>query len=157
LIDLLLKAEENNDELMNSLQATGKTANQFLVSVFTALAVFSEAHPSLVSKHIPILLPYLKGDSGLSVQEESNITLKIIDIISASMAVEGVYLGTNIAELAVDLTKIALKFSGRSVDAAISCLARLTPRLLKGNILLLLLLLLLLFLYLINFVLSIIY
>lgn len=124
-VDMLLAAEENNSATLQALDGK-RSINDHIVAIISALAVFSEAHPPLTASHLHILLPYLKGDSGLTTPQEELVCLKITDILAASVVMDGVELGTKPSELASDLSSIALKFGGRSVDAAIGCLAQIT-------------------------------
>jgi hypothetical protein len=124
-VDMLLAAEEDDPATLRALSGR-RSIKDHIVAIISALAVFSEAHPPLTSSHLHILLPYLKGDSGLSSHQEELVCLKVTDILAATVVMDDIELGTNSSELANDLTTIALKFGGRSVDAAIGCLAQLT-------------------------------
>ena len=112
MIDLLIEAEE----------ALNK---EKVISIIATLSIFSEAHPSLIIPHIWTLAPYLKGENGLNGQEEALICLKVTNILSSAVVIVGVSFHTKNDELCNDLTNIALKYGGKSVDAAVSCLAKL--------------------------------
>jgi hypothetical protein len=112
MIELLLGAEE----MLNK---------EKVIAIIATLSIFSEAHPSLIIPHIWTLAPYLKGENGLNGQEEALICLKVTNILSSAVVIEGVSFHTKNEELCNDLTNIALKYGGKSVDAAVSCLAKL--------------------------------
>ena len=59
LIDILLKSEEKEYNLM--LKIKGKrTSKEQIVAIVVTIAVFCQAHPPFAIDHLSILLPYLK-------------------------------------------------------------------------------------------------
>jgi hypothetical protein len=125
IVELLVATEEENEKIVHAL-AGRRSLKDHIVAIISTLAVFSEAHPPLLVPHLHSLLPYLKGDAGLSLQQEEAVCFKVTDILSACVLIEGVSIGTRSSELAQDLTAMALKFGNTSIDAAIGCLSQLT-------------------------------
>ena len=122
---MLLQCEEENVELLAAIDGK-RDIKEHLVAVMTALAIFSEAHPPLLIDHLYTILPYLKGDNRLTSQQEAMICLKATEILSSTIVIDGVKLGTKSSEIAADLINIALKFNLKSIDSAVACLSRLT-------------------------------
>lgn len=75
--------------------------------------------------HLHTLLPYLKCDNGLSPKQETIVCLKITEILSCLVIIEGFYLGSRVEQVTGDLTAIALKYGAANIDAAVACLALL--------------------------------
>ena len=125
LIEMLVQCEEENPNLIAFIEGK-RDVKEHLVAVMTALAIFSEAHPPLLTDHLYTILPYLKGDNRLNSQQEAMICFKATEILSSTIVIEGVKLGTKSSEIASDLTNIALKFNLKSIDSAVACLSRLT-------------------------------
>ena len=87
---------------------------------------------SLLSFHTP------QGDAGLDPQQEALICLKISDILSFAVLVQGVKIPQSRAlEMTTDLTKIALKFSGPNITSAIACLAHIAGQITRSPVCLL--------------------
>jgi hypothetical protein len=125
LIEMLVQCEEENSELLTVIEGN-RDVKEHLVAVMTALAIFSEAHPPLLTDHLYTILPYLKGDNRLNSQQEAMICFKATEILSSTIVIEGVKLGAKSSEIASDLINIALKFNLKSIDSAVACLSRLT-------------------------------
>ena len=59
LIEMLLKGEEREEELMKAIK-NKRTIQDHIVAVVVTMAVFIEAHPPFALPHLSTLLPYLK-------------------------------------------------------------------------------------------------
>ena len=59
LIEILLKSEENNENLMEKIKGKRDMKEQ-IVAVIKTISIFCEAHPPFALKHLTVLLPYLK-------------------------------------------------------------------------------------------------
>ena len=59
LIEILLKSEENNENLMEKIKGKRDMKDQ-IVAVIKTISIFCEAHPPFALKHLTVLLPYLK-------------------------------------------------------------------------------------------------
>ena len=126
LFELLLRCEENiaaaSASSADSVEA--KTVHQEkLVAILSAAALFVKAHPPFFLAYVPLLLPYLKGDNGMSYADECLVALNVTQMLEAGSVVHGFSLGSQASEVNNDLGRIAFKFSNLNINAAISCMA----------------------------------
>ena len=121
LVEQLLQTEENDP---NIFLEKGKEKSVHIADIIVAIAFFCEAHPPFVCKHLKTLLPYLKGDSNLSNDLSSLVSLKVTEILSsASTLAREMDVPFNVEEVVASLTHIALNYSNKNINAAINCLA----------------------------------
>ena len=94
------------------------------------------SHLFILLFHFSLSCPLLpKGDAGLDPQQEALICLKISDILSFAVLVQGVKIPQGRAlEMITDLTKIALKFSGPNITSAIACLAHIAGQITRSPV-----------------------
>lgn len=130
LVEMLLLVEERNESLLNKLHCV-RTVENHVVATVSALTVFCKAHPPLLMPHILTLLPYLKCDNGLDQTQEAIVSLKIIEIVSSLVVLDGFHIGDRINEVTSDLTQIALKYGANNIDGSVSCLALIAEHVTK--------------------------
>jgi hypothetical protein len=62
-----------------------RTPQETIVALFVTFSCICKAHPPYVVRHIHTLLPYLKGENGLSLQQDSVLCSHLIQIISTAL------------------------------------------------------------------------
>lgn len=92
LMELLLQAEEAMHRYRSSVDVntksdsgtsrSGRCLSDQIVAIFVTLSAFCEAHPPYVIRHLRTLLPYLKGDNHLSIDQEAKVCLKLVHMLS---------------------------------------------------------------------------
>jgi cohesin loading factor subunit SCC2 len=120
LIELILSFEEERAEL--DKEAAGKK----LVALLATLEVFAESSPTLLIAHIDTILPYLKGENGVSRDSEAAIAASVSKIISRCSQ----HLNTVDAErlsnaIVGDLSKVINRLGPNAMSAAIEALSKL--------------------------------
>ena len=120
LIELILSFEEERVELDK------ETAGKKLVALLATLEVFAESSPTLLIEHIDTILPYLKGENGVSRDNEAAIAASVCKTISRCSpllsAVDAERLSGVIVE---DLSKVINRLGPNAMSAAIEALSRL--------------------------------
>jgi len=94
----------------------------YTVNIIQTIALFSEAHPPFVTRHLTILLPYLKGDISYSKEENSTLKLNIINILSYAAVLDNSSYRHVYNDVGRDLTEIVMKENLIITKAAINCL-----------------------------------
>lgn len=126
LQELLLKTEENAEEIMALLAEKKKSKGRHVAGIIVAIAFFCEAHPPFASKVARTLLPYLKGDSNLEADQNALISFKITEIVAAASTSVGEGISSiNFDEVVPNLIFIALNYGSKNVSAAIQCLSQI--------------------------------
>ncbi|CAJ1949314.1 unnamed protein product [Cylindrotheca closterium] len=74
LLEILLSFEENRE----SVTQPGKE----LVAIMRLIKVFTDVWPYALVKHLDTLLPYMKADNGVGMQDEAVVVSSLADIIS---------------------------------------------------------------------------
>ncbi|CAN0422641.1 unnamed protein product, partial [Ectocarpus sp. 12 AP-2014] len=98
---------------------------QQLLACVATLGVLCRASPSLLAPHVQSLLPYLKGENGLTAAEESEICRQVSDMVYEALPLMKNPDLTQMTELADDLVQLAYRFGSAVVHASLRCLARL--------------------------------
>ena len=142
LFEMLVRAEEQDPRLVELMKKTIgreegsaarlRTQKEQVVATIATLGVFCEAHPPLMLQHLDSLLPYLKGDAALTAEQETSITLTVMNIISSAVMIKGAQFTLSMDELNSDLTNIALKYKLTCINAAVGCMATITAHV-TGN------------------------
>lgn len=127
LVDILLELEEHDHITVDHFTKIGKDYKQAGVDCILTISSICSAQPSLIGHHLPTLLPYLKGDSSYSVEQNNAIKLTIMNILSSSTAqVDSPLKTVDIEEVEQDLFEIAYKGSRSvNIDLAIRCMAEI--------------------------------
>jgi hypothetical protein len=128
MVELLLLIEENKHQaIKNFLSIRQFSSHEYKACIIATVALFCEAHPPFVSKHLLTFLPYLKGDSSLSKELNMVVSGHIIRILEATALLEKSNLSlTNPQTIIQDLVNIAFTHSGSNISSSISCFASLT-------------------------------
>ena len=127
MVELLLLIEENKHQAVRNFLTVRKFSPQeYKASIISTIALFCEAHPPFVSKHLLTFLPYLKGDSNLSRELNMVVSGHIIRILESTALLEKSNLSLASPEgIIQDLANIAFTHSGKNISSAISCIATL--------------------------------
>lgn len=102
-----------------------------IAATLTTIAVFANICPRTLLKHFDLMIPYLKADNGVSMNDESAIICSICDILHRMSPV----LDSNMvprhagAAIAKDLTKISYKFGPVALISAIRAFSTLANHL----------------------------
>jgi len=122
LFEELLSFEEKRAASKNQ-----SAAGPRLVHLLTTISVFTDASPTLLLKHIDILLPYLKADNGLEPASEAAVVYNICKILSqlASYLTVTEICRLGDSDLPGDLIKITYAFGSKPTGAAVELLAKL--------------------------------
>jgi cohesin loading factor subunit SCC2 len=120
LFEILLKVEERRPQL-------GAQVGRELVATIRTIQVFTDVSPSVVLRHFDTLLPYLKADNGVSMEDESAAVSSVCVIISKLTQVFDVQeieriSGTSLGD---DLVKITYRFGRESLSSAVRALCTL--------------------------------
>jgi HEAT repeat associated with sister chromatid cohesion len=123
LFELLLVLDEQRD----IRQHVGRDISATL----TTIAVFANICPHALLKHFDLILPYLKADNGVSMNDESAIICSVCDILHRlapvlNPSIVPRHSGLTIAK---DLTKISYKFGPVALASAIRAFASLANQL----------------------------
>ena len=121
LFEHLLTIEEQNADRRSTL---GKD----LVAVLQTISIFSGSYPKSVYRHLSTILPFLKADNGVTMEDETLVVSAACDILSN---VSTIFDRNDIERLsessvAKDLQMITYKFGACALSAAVralSCLA----------------------------------
>jgi HEAT repeat associated with sister chromatid cohesion len=113
LFELLLVLDEQRD----IRQHVGRDIS----ATFTTIAVFANICPHALLKHFDLILPYLKADNGVSMNDESAIICSVCDILHRLAPVLDPSIVPRQSGLAIakDLTKISYKFGPAALTSAI--------------------------------------
>jgi len=124
LIEELLAFEENRASFADKKK---KEEGNQLMAIISTLGVFREAFPDLLQQHIDTILPYLKGDNGVSKENESLIVSSICRIISRVVPLMAEVNIHRMSESGVcdDLERITYKFGSLALSAVIEALSSL--------------------------------
>lgn len=125
LVELLLCTEERQPEVMQLLQARNRDPQVQSMNIIRTIAMFCNAHPPFIAKHLMTLLPYLKHDNSYTKEQNALIKLKVTEIISSTALLDSSAFSIDVTEVVADLKKCALNQSGKNIKAAINCLALL--------------------------------
>ena len=122
LFELLTSIEEHRD-------ARGARVGKDLAATLRTIAAFAEIAPEFVFGKIDTVLPYLKADNGVSMDEESFIVEAACDIICRLTAALDQQVVDRLASTstAKDLERITCRFGPNAFGTAIrafSCLSR---------------------------------
>jgi cohesin loading factor subunit SCC2 len=102
-----------------------------LVSIMVTIGIFCEAVPGLLAPHIDTLLPYLKADNLLSLDDEAKILIiicrLIVKLVSSVLPLADVQRLVN-GSVSDDLEKITHKFGSVASAAAVEALAVIASR-----------------------------
>jgi cohesin loading factor subunit SCC2 len=90
-------------------------------STLKTIAMFSSISPTSVVKHFDAIIPYLKADNGVSMDDESAIVSALCDILYrlAPSLDQHIINGKISISIATDLTKISYKFGPAVIVSAI--------------------------------------
>lgn len=124
MVELLLKAEEQNPALLSYLSDSGIDVHLYRVRIIAAVALFCSTHPPFVSRHLPMFLPYLKESNDMSLQLHTEVCCHVIKMLGATAVLEKHSLYNKSNEIILDLVNIALKQNGENVNLAIECIAQ---------------------------------
>jgi hypothetical protein len=120
LFEILLRVEENR------LKSRVNYCND-VVAVMRTIGVFTNISPNDVHRHLDTLLPYLKADNGMPLEQEAVVVASICDAVARVAPVlsndEVDNLGTT--SLAEDLSKITYKFGRDALSCAVQALCTL--------------------------------
>ena len=120
LIELILTFEEERAELDK------ETAGKKLVALLATLEVFAESSPALLIEHIDTILPYLKGENGVSRDSEAAIAASVSKIISrCSQHLNSVDVERLSGVIVEDLSKVINRLGSNAMSAAIEALSKL--------------------------------
>ena len=120
LIELILTFEEERAELDK------ETAGKKLVALLATLEVFAESSPALLIEHIDTILPYLKGENGVSRDSEAAIAASVSKIISrCSQHLNTVDVERLSGVIVEDLSKVINRLGSNAMSAAIEALSKL--------------------------------
>jgi cohesin loading factor subunit SCC2 len=119
LLEILLSFEENR----SAITAPGNE----LVAIMRTIKVFTDVSVDSVVKHLDTLLPYMKADNGLSIEEEAVIVSSLSDIISR---LAGVFDQQDVerlgdSSLADDLVNVTYKLGRNALSSAAQALCAL--------------------------------
>mmetsp|Transcript_54627 Transcript_54627/g.65860 ORF Transcript_54627/g.65860 Transcript_54627/m.65860 type:complete len:152 (-) Transcript_54627:552-1007(-) len=125
LIEELLAFEENRASFADKKK---KEEGNQLMAIISTLGVFREAFPDLLQQHIDTILPYLKGDNGVSKENESLIVSSICRIISRVVPLMAEVNIHRMSESGVcdDLERITYNFGSQALNVAIEALSSLS-------------------------------
>lgn len=100
-------------------------------ATLATIAVFASICPNALLKHFDLILPYLKADNGVSMNDESAIICAVCDILYRLAPVLDPSILPRNSGLAIakDLTKISYKFGPVALASAIRAFATLANRL----------------------------
>lgn len=125
LFEELLQFEENR------CRNTPGGGDSRLVSIMVAIGIFCEAVPEQLVPHLDTLLPYLKADNLLSIDDEARILTiicrLIVKLVSCALPLTDVQRLSS-GSVTDDLGKITLKFGSVASAAAIEALATMARR-----------------------------
>lgn len=132
-----------------------RTPQETIVAIFVTFSCFCKAHPPYVVRHMHTLLPYLKGENGLTLQQDCVLCYHLIQMLSITLEIplssslqdDGMTMAgeseealSDIGPLAVtqlgvwesradeicaDLTRIALNYPLMTIQPAVECLSQL--------------------------------
>ena len=122
LIDLLLCTEEQQPEMMRLLELRHKDSRTQAANIIRTIALFVQAHPPFIARHLATLLPYLKQDNGYTREQNALIKLKVTDILTSAACLDSTNFSFNLSEVISDLKKCALNQTGKNIKAAVNCL-----------------------------------
>eukprot|EP00752_Nemacystus_decipiens_P012313 g10918.t1 len=129
LVQALVNVQLGLDEGISAVPAgTGSPLEdlpQQLLACVATLGVLCRASPAFLAPHLHILLPYLKGENGLTAAEESEICRQVSDMVYEALPLLKNPNLAQMTELADDLVRLAYRFGSAVVHASLRCLARL--------------------------------
>ena len=114
LFEILLSVEEKKSKLG-------------LVSTIRTIRVFTDVSSPVVLRHLDTLLPYLKADNGVTLEEDAAIVGAICDILTRLSLVFDAELVENLGagSLGDDLERITYKFGPSALSSAVRALCSL--------------------------------
>jgi hypothetical protein len=131
LVELLLCTEEQQPQMMQALHKKGRDAKAQATCIIHTIALFCQAHPPFIGRHLNTLLPYLKQDDSYSVAHNALITLKVTEILTHGAQMDNAHFSFDMSAVVKDLRNCALRQSGRNIKAAVNCLAVLAENVTK--------------------------
>lgn len=123
LVELLICTEEQQPEIMQQLQIKGRDAKTQVASIINTIALFCQAHPPFIGRHLATLLPYLKQDSSYTREQNALITLKVTEVLAHAALLDTSHFAFDLSAVVNDLKRCALTQAGRNIKAAIHALA----------------------------------
>mmetsp|Transcript_4615 Transcript_4615/g.10933 ORF Transcript_4615/g.10933 Transcript_4615/m.10933 type:complete len:1809 (+) Transcript_4615:256-5682(+) len=112
LLEILLSFEENRDSVTQP--------GQELVAIMRLIKVFTDVWPYALVKHLDTLLPYMKADNGVGMQDEAIVVSSLADIISqvSSILQQEDIEHLESTSLALDLGNVTYKLGRNALTSA---------------------------------------
>jgi hypothetical protein len=88
LLELVLQGEEGKVSMTAHRGALLVSPSEQVVAAITTIGVFCEAHPPFVSVVLPSLLPFLKGDSNLTPQQDAAVCGRVTEMLSSAAMID---------------------------------------------------------------------
>lgn len=105
-----------------------------LAATLRTIETFAEFAPRKVLDHLDALLPYLKADNSVSVDDETDIVSATCDIIFRLTTVVGKDVASNLtSSVANDLVQITYKFGTAALESAVRAWAALVRQMEDSN------------------------
>jgi hypothetical protein len=123
LVELLLCTEEQQPEIMQLLAQKKRDVKTQATNLIRTIALFCQAHPPFIARHLNTLLPYLKQDNAYTREQNAQITLNVTEILSHTALLDSSCFAFDLTAVVTDLKRCALNQSGKNIKAAINCLA----------------------------------
>jgi hypothetical protein len=92
-------------------------------NLIRTIALFCQAHPPFIARHLNTLLPYLKQDNAYTREQNAQITLNVTEILSHTALLDSSCFAFDLTAVVADLKRCALNQSGKNIKAAVNCLA----------------------------------
>jgi cohesin loading factor subunit SCC2 len=120
LFEILLSVEERKSKLVENF-------GRELVSTIRTIRVFTDVSPPVVLRHLDTLLPYLKADNGVPLEEDAAIVGAICDILTRLSLIFDAELVEKLGtgSLGDDLERITYKFGPSALSSAVRALCSL--------------------------------
>jgi len=120
VFEILLRVEE-------SRAASEITTAKDVVAVMRTIGVFTNISPGDVHRHLDTLLPYLKADNGLTIDEEAVVVASLCDVVARVAPILSVdeldELSTT--SLSNDLVNITYRFGREALSSSVRALCAL--------------------------------
>jgi hypothetical protein len=120
VFEILLRVEDN--------RANGEAANaKDVVAVMRTIGVFTNISPADVHRHLDTLLPYLKADNGMTIDQEAVVVASLCDVVARVAPILSIdeLDGLSTTSLANDLVNITYKFGREALSSSIRALCAL--------------------------------
>lgn len=125
LVGLLLDLDEGKASPLNTEIPELSTPAKQLLGVIATLYVFSRANATFLSKHVDMLLPYLKAENHLQQHEEASLCHMVSSMVALVIPHLEKPDRSTFMQAVKDLTQITYKFSSTAIHSAIECLANI--------------------------------